>query len=196
MKSHPLLRSWKTLTLLTIFSGLTITQLTGCSGIPLPPIEVTISLVQNVQIAAADVEATGSVDVVVGAFCDLFNEEQLDTMLREAGGDLLADLVSIPKAELSSVTVTATQGDFSTFTSATLTLSLLPDGSLALGTAADDAGLGSSFSLTQDTPVDLLNDLEDGQCGVPTLRLEGSTPAEDITVSATATVKVFTQVNL
>ena len=43
--------------------------------------------------------------------------------------------------------------------------------------------------------VDLLNDLEDGQCGVPTLRVSGGDLLEsgDITFDATVTVLVFTQ---
>jgi hypothetical protein len=195
MRNLAFVSSWKRLALIPAFALIASTQLSGCTGIPLPPIEVTISLVQNVQIQAAG-QADGSFDVVVGAFCDLFNEEQLDMLLREAGGDVIADLVSIPRAELASVDVTATEGDFSTFTDASLTLTVVGGDPLPLGAAADSAGLGTSFALTQEMPVDLLNDLEDGQCGVPTMTVTGSVPVSDITLSATATVRVFTQVNL
>lgn len=197
MNSLKKLPSWKGLALACTFAGLALTQLSACNGIALPPIPITISLLSNGQVTVESA-ATGSADVVVGAFCDLFNEEQLDTMLRNAGGDLIADLVSIPRAELESVTITATQGNFSTFTSAQLDLSVLAAGApaLSLGTAENAAGLGASFMLTQEELVDLLNDLEDGQCGVPTLHLDGSAPSEDITFSATATVLVYSRLSL
>ena len=180
----------------TLAAGVSLTGLSGCNGIELP-IEVTIPLVQNSSIVAAN-EADGTVDVVVGAFCDLFSAEQLDAMIREFGGDLVADLVEITRVELDAVTVTATAGDFDDFTSSTLSLSLLPIGSdpLALGAAANAEGLGTSFDLTQEEPVDLLNDLDDGECGVPTLRLQGVKPGADITFSTAARVKVFTRLSL
>jgi len=190
---------WKSTALAAALTGLAATQLSACNGIGLPPIEVNIALAQNIQISAASAIA-GSADVTVGAFCDLFSEEQLDALVRAAAGDLIADLVTFTSVELAAVTITATEGTFAPFTTATLTLTILEAGAepLLLGAAADNSGLGTSFVLTQDTPVDLLNDLEDGQCGIPTLSLDGGGVAEasDITFDVSVTVLVHTRVRL
>ena len=100
----------------------------------------------------------------------------LERVGKAAEGDLIADLVTITRVELAATVITATEGDFEPFTDSTLTLSLLELGAppLILGTASANDGLGGLFSLTKGTPVDLLNDLEEGQCGVATLRLEGA----------------------
>lgn len=168
----------------------------GCTGTPLPPVEVTLPVTMDVTIPAASM-ATGSVDVSLGAFCGLFNQEDLDARVREAAGDLIADLVTVTSVELASTNIVATDGTFAPFTSARLTLTILELGgeTLLLGAAANNAGLGTEFFLTQDTPVDLLNDLEEDQCGSPTLHLEGAAILEprDITFDASVTVLVYTQ---
>lgn len=153
----------------------TIAFMAGCNGFELPPVPVTLPLAQNVEFSGATAVA-GAVEVPLTFFCALFNEEQLDAMVREAAGDLIADLVTITRVELAATVITATEGDFAPFTDSTLTLSLLELGAppLVLGAASANEGLGGLFSLTKGTPVDLLNDLEEGQCGIATLRLEGA----------------------
>jgi len=175
-------------------AGISLGSLSGCNGIELP-IEVTVPLVQNSSIVAAN-EADGDVNIVVGAFCDLFSEEELDALIRQFGGDLVADLVDITGVDLTKVTVTATEGDFDSFTDSDLKLIFLGDSPLLLGDASDSQGLGSSFDLTKSVPVDLLNDLEDGDCGAPTLHFEGDQPAGDISFNTTATLTVYTRLTL
>lgn len=183
-----------TLTLGALATGIALSGLSGCNGVEVP-IEVTIPLVQNSSIIAAN-EADGTVDIAVGAFCDLFSPEQLDTLIRQFGGDLVANMVEITKVQLESVTVTATNGNFDTFTSSDLAIIFLGQDPLPLGEAADNGGLGSEFVLSQDVPVDLLNDLQDGDCGAPTLHFEGTQPEGDITFNTTATLKVFARLTL
>lgn len=175
-------------------AGISLGSLSGCNGLELP-IEVTVPLIQNSSIVAAN-EADGEVDIIVGAFCDLFSEEDLDALIRQFGGDLVADLVDITGVELKKVTVTATEGDFDSFTDSDLRLLFPGNDPLPLGEASDSQGLGSSFDLTQDEPVDLLNDLEDGDCGAPTLHFEGDQPAGDIRFNTTATLTVYTRLTL
>ncbi|MBL7649871.1 MAG: hypothetical protein JNK74_27160 [Candidatus Hydrogenedentes bacterium] len=174
--------------------GIALSGLSGCNGLELP-IEVTVPLIQNSAIVAAN-EADGDVNIAVGAFCDLFSEEELDALIRQFGGDLVADLVDITGVELTKVTVTATEGDFDSFTDSDLKLIFLGASPLPLGEASDSQGLGGSFDLTQDEPVDLLNDLEDGDCGAPTLHFEGDQPAGDIRFNTTATLTVYTRLTL
>lgn len=152
-----------------------LAPLSGCNGFELPPVPVTLPLAQNVEFSGATAVA-GAVEVPLSFFCALFNEEELDAMVREAAGDLIADLVTITRVELAATVITATEGDFAPFTDSTLTLSLLELGAppLVLGTASANDGLGGVFSLTKGSPVDLLNDLQEGQCGIATLRLEGA----------------------
>lgn len=183
-----------TLTVGALAVGVSLTGLSGCNGLEVP-IEVTIPLIQNSSIVAANA-ADGIVDIPVGAFCDLFSPEQLDALIRQFGGDLVANMVEITKVQLESVTVTATNGNFDTFTTSDLSLIFLGQPALPLGEAADGSGLGSEFVLSQDVPVDLLNDLEDGDCGAPTLHFEGTQPDGDITFNTSATVKVFARLTL
>lgn len=172
---------------------LSLTGLSGCDGLELP-IEVTIPISEGSTIVAAN-EADGSAIVVLTAFCDLFSEDQLDTLIREFGGDVIADIVDITGVELDKVTVTATGGNFDSFDTAELNMLFLAEAPLPLGAATAD-GLGTVFDLTQDVPVDLLNDLEDGECGAPTLELNGEQPDADITFNTTATLKVYTRLSL
>src|SRR5690606_24979515 len=129
---------------------------------------VTLELAQDLNISAL-AAGTGSADVPLGIFCGLFNAEDLDAMVREAAGDAIADLVVITKVELTSTNIMATDGTFAPFTTSTFTLTRLDlsGETLLLGAAANNDGLGTSFLLTQDSPVDLLNDLDEDQCGSP-----------------------------
>jgi hypothetical protein len=171
----------------------------GCNGFELPPVPVTLPLAQNVEFSGATAVA-GAVEVPLSFFCALFNEEELDAMVREAAGDLIADLVTITRVELAATVITATEGDFAPFTDSTLTLSLLELGAppLVLGTAAANDGLGGLFSLTKVTPVDLLNDLEEGQCGIATLRLAGADLLEpgDATFDVSVELLVYAELTL
>lgn len=198
MKFRPTVCFLNRLPLLALLVGLSSLQFSGCNGIALPPIPVTLNLISNVDVSAAS-GSTGSADVNLGAFCDLFTEEDLDAMVRAAAGDLIADLVTITSVELASTNLTATEGTFQPFTTAELTLTILEPGAdaLLLGAAADNDGLGTMVSLTQNNPVDLLNDFEDGQCGVPTLRLAGANALEpgDIRFDVSVSVLVYTTVS-
>ena len=181
-------------TFAVLVAGFSMTGLSGCDGLELP-IEVTIPISEGSTIVAAN-EADGSAIVVLTAFCDLFSEDQLDALIREFGGDVIADIVDITGVELDKVTVTATGGNFDSFDTAELNMIFLDADPLPLGSAEDDAGLSTVFDLTQDVPVDLLNDLEDGECGAPTLELNGEQPDADITFSTMATLKVYTRLSL
>lgn len=175
-------------------AGLALTSLSGCNGLELP-VEVTIPISTGSTIVAAN-EADGSATVVLSAFCDLFSEEELDALIRQFGGDVVADIVDITGVELEKVTVTATSGNFDNFTTADLDMIFLGEAPLPLGSATDNAGLGTGFELTQEVPVDLLNDLEEGECGAPTLVLDGEQPDADITFNTTATLQVYTRLSL
>lgn len=170
--------------------------LPGCNGLELP-ITVTIPLTSETLITAAD-EPDGEVYIALSVFCDLLSEEDLDAMIREHAGDLIADLVDITKVELRHVTVDAIGGDFDSFTNADLKLvpPLPIRDAVLLGEAEDANGLGDSFELSLDDPVDLLNDFEDGECGVPTLHLEGDQPEDDIAFDTSVTLLVYTRLTL
>jgi hypothetical protein len=174
-----------------------IAQLPGCAGFPLPPIPVEFVLVENVEIPALAAIA-GSADVSLGVVCDLFSPEDLNAMVRAAAGDLIGDHLTITRVDLEATDITATEGNFDPFETATLDLVVEDSGgeALILGTAADNDGLGTEFSLTLDNPVDLLNDLEEGECGAPELHLDGAgfLEAEAITFDVTVRLMVYTQV--
>lgn len=173
------------------------TQLSGCLGFLPPPIPVTIELRQNVPISALSA-ASGSADVSLGEVCGLFNDDELDAMVRAAAGDLIADLTTITRVELRSTEITATEGDFDPFETAVLDLTIEGSGgeTLLLGTAANNDGLGTAFSLRLNSPVDLLNDLEEDECGSPTLHLDGGgfLEADAITFNVVVKLLVYTEV--
>lgn len=171
--------------------------LPGCAGTPLPPVTVTLDVVQGVEIPAVIV-ATGSADVPLAPICGLFDEEDLDAMVREAAGDLIADFVIVTGVDLEATHIDAVEGTFAPFTDAALSLTILEPGgeTLLLGDAADGNGLGTAFDMTKTPPVDLLNDLDADQCSSPTLHLDGGAPLEprDITFDVRATVVVSLEI--
>jgi hypothetical protein len=181
-----------------MWSSIALAPLSGCNGFALPPVPVELPLAQDVEFSGATAVA-GAVEVPLTFFCALFNEEELDAMVREAAGDLIADLVTITRVELAATVITATEGNFAPFTDSTLTLSLLELGAppLVLGTASANEGLGGLFSLTRGTPIDLLNDLDEGQCGLATLRLEGADLLEpqDATFNVSVELMVFAELS-
>lgn len=171
------------------------TQLSSCVGFLPPPIPVTLELRQGVEISAL-AAASGQADVALGEVCGLFNEEELEALVRAAAGNLIADLAVITRVDLESTDITATAGNFDPFETAELDIDV--DGSddpLILGTAADNDGLGTEFSLTLENPVDLLNDLNEDQCATPVLHLDGAgfLEAEAITFDVTVTLMVYTE---
>jgi hypothetical protein len=171
------------------------TQLSSCVGFLPPPIPVTLELRQGVEISAI-AAASGEVDVPLGEVCGLFNEEELEALVRAAAGDLIADLTTITRIDLKSTDVSATAGNFNPFETAELDIDV--DGSddpLILGTAVDNDGLGTAFSLTLDDPVDLLNDLTEDQCATPVLHLDGAgfLEAEAINFDVTVKLVVYTE---
>lgn len=174
---------------------LSLLALPGCNGLELP-ITVTIPLTSETLITAAD-EADGEVNISLSVFCDLLSEEDLDAMIRQHAGDLIADLVDITKVELHHVTVDAIGGNFDSFTNSDLSLVFLPPTApVLLGEAEDANGLGEAFELSLEEPVDLLNDFDDGDCGVPTLHLEGDQPEDDIAFDTSVTLLVYTRLTL
>lgn len=190
----------KPLVLVTLLAGFAGTQLSACNGIPLPPIPVTVNLLVDATIDS-NAGLDGAAQVNLGAFCDLFTEEELDAMIRAAAGDLIADVATLTSVELAATNIMVTTGTFDPFTTAELTVDITGSSAdpLLLGTAADNDGLGTSFTLTQNTPVDLLNDIQDGECGTAVLRVEGAdalTAAEatfDVSVDLLVYITVNTQ---
>jgi len=197
MKSSRINRVVRFVAVFSLAVGLSFSGLSGCGPISLPPIPLSFTIVTGAEVLAANAES-GSVDVPLTVFCDLFSEERLNELLTAAGGAEVANLVDIPSVELESLDIMSTLGSFSSFTMADLTMTLVTPNStpIDLGTVTSANGLGDSFTIMQSPPFDLLNDLSDDECGVPTLHLEGAAPAEDIQFNVVANVVVYAQVNL
>lgn len=178
----------------TLFS---FSQLSGCAGFKLPPIPVEFVLTENVEVSALAAVA-GSADVSLGVVCDLFTPEELDAMVRLAAGDVIGDNLSIIRVDLEATEITATSGNFDPFETAILDLVIEGSGgeALILGTAANNEGLGTQFSLTLESPVDLLNDLEADECVAPELHLDGAgfLEAEAVTFDVSVRLLVYTEV--
>jgi hypothetical protein len=190
-------RTIRMVCILTLLAGASVTGLSGCDGFNLPPIPVAITIVNGAQIVAAD-QTSGSVDIPLTIFCDLFSEERLDELLTSFGGADIAALVDVPSVVLDSLEVVATQGNFANYTSGSMDMTLIDAGAdpLDLGSVTDSNGLGTGFELMPEMTLDLLNDLDDDQCGVPALHLDGATPTEDVEFQVIANVLVYTRINL
>lgn len=189
--------NWRTSAAL-LFAGACAFQLSGCNGIELPPVDLDVLVVPDAGIVAAD-QTSGSIDVPIGAFCDLFSEAQLNQLLTDAGAGDLANLIDLDRVELEYIVVTATQGNFNGFTSASLDMTLLDVGAapIDLGSISNSGGLGDSFELMVDPPFDLLNGLNNNQCGIPALHLTGtSAPTNDIQFEVVAHVKLYAKANI
>lgn len=178
-------------------AALCFSGLSGCDGLTLPPIPVAITIITDAEIIAAE-QDDGNVDVALTLFCDLFSEERLDELLTTFGGADIAALVDIPSVELESLEFIATEGDFSAYTIASADLTVIGPSSdpIDLGAVSDANGLGEGFELVAETPLDLLNDLNEDECGVPALHLVGdAAPTEDTRFTVIAHVLVYTQLN-
>lgn len=197
MKSKLNQRMMKCVASAAVASIFAAIQLSSCVGFIPPPIPVTLELSRDVQISAL-AAASGSADVSLGAICGLFNDAELDAMVREAAGPLIPDLVTVTRVMLVSTDVQATEGNFDPFETAVLDLTIEGSGgeTLLLGTAANNEGLGTAFSLRLNSPVDLLNDLEADECGSPTLHLDGGgfLEAGAITFDVHVKLLVYTEV--
>ena len=136
------------------------------------------------------------------SLCSLPTPEDIDATIRDSLGDVLGDLIEVQSLELQSLTLEATEGDFTSLR--TLTLLWLPkpvndvdQDPVELGAADSDTGFGVDLEL--DGPadaVDLLvlleNDANNPAAGCPELIVEvgGYVPAEPITFDVTASVRV------
>lgn len=197
MQYTPMKRAARALGLAVGLAALCFSGLSGCNGLALPPIPVAITITTDAEIIAAN-EDDGNVDVVLTLFCDLFSEERLDELLTTFGGAEIAALVDIPSVELESLEFIATEGDFSAYTMAAADLTIVGPSSdpIDLGAVSDANGLGEGFELVAEMPLDLLNDLNEDECGVPALHLAGdAAPTADTRFTVVANVLVYTQLN-
>lgn len=180
------------LTLITIGTA----ALPGCAGLQLPPIPVTYPIALDVEIPAL-AGVLGSADVTIEEVCALFDNAELEARVRAEAGNLITDLVEITRVELIATEISATEGNFDVFTTASLdVLDTARNEVLLLGTAANNDGLGTTFTLTLDNPVDVFNDLDAGDCDAPQLHLEGADAFEggDITFDVRVSLRVYTTV--
>lgn len=197
MKFRSFGSNWKHLALILAVAGMSVTQLTGCGGcggVPVPIRDITLPIASNITLPAVT-DASGTAQVGIGEVCDLFSEEDLDALVRQQAGDAIADRVSLNAVELKSVNVmTVGESTFSPFTSANLSLDVTGGETIDMGSAMNASGLGTSFSLTRDEPLELIEALGGDDCVSPILTLEGA-GANDVE-TATFTVEVVVDVIL
>jgi len=192
-KKSTLLKGIAAIAVVTLASA----QLAGCPGQDLPPVPVTVDLVLGLEIPAINA-AAGSADVDVDEICPLFGVEEIEALVREVAGNVITDNLDITRIELVSTNIMATEGTFDPFTTAVFDLVVQNAGGrvLLLGMAADNDGLGTSFELKLDNPVDLLTDLAPENCGSPQIHLDGAgfLEAGDITFDVGLTLRVYTRI--
>lgn len=195
MNYSPIQRALRLFIVVALLAGVSATGLSGCDGISVP-IPVAISISTGTQIVASE-QDDGSVDVPITVFCDLFSPEDLDALISTFAGQEISDLVDITAVTLESVEIMATAGNFNDFTMGSFDMTPIGGDSPTtdFGAVTNAGGLGTSFELVQDEPIDLLNDLQQDQCGVATLHLDGDTPAENITFNVVANVLVYTRIS-
>ena len=179
--------------LITIFAA--GSSLSGCAGVKLPPIPVSFDVVLGVEIPAL-ASVSGSADIPIDSMCALFNAAELEAIVRDEAGDMITDMVEITRIELVATDIVATEGTFAPFNTASFdVIDTEINDTLLLGTAANNDGLGTSFTLALDTPVDVLNDLDAADCDSPQLHLDGAgiLEGEPITFDVQVTLLVYTE---
>ncbi|MBI2425962.1 MAG: hypothetical protein HYV27_24270 [Candidatus Hydrogenedentes bacterium] len=163
----------------------------GCNNIALPPVLVDLPLGGSLSIPGS------SNTSLVGVFCNLLTEAQLDQLLIDAGLQTVADLVDLDRVVLDELEFTAAvgAGDFSGFTRADFSI-IVGVETIVVGSVINPAGLGNSFTIVPNNEIDLLTILEDGACGGGRLVLTGTAPATALNYSLTAHLAVYTRLNL
>ncbi len=141
--------------------------------------------------------------------CSLPTNDDIEKMARDNLGDLVGNLIEVDAMDLSNVTLTALQGDFTFVTSLGLQWQPKPLNGVAqppvdLGTVADAQGFGDEIVITPADPVDflaLINDNEDNPAsGCPSLNMDFTgalpEPSQAPVVHGVATLEVTGHVQL
>lgn len=163
----------------------------GCTNIALPPVLIELPLGNNLSIPGS-----GNTSLV-GVFCNLLTEDQLDLLLIDAGLQTVADLVDLDRVVLDELEFTAAAGagDFSGFTRADFEI-IVGAETIEVGSITNAAGLGNTFTIVPSEELDLLTALGDGECGGGRLILTGTAPTTALNYELTAHLAVFTRLNL
>ncbi len=133
--------------------------------------------------------------------CDLPTSQDLEQMVIDTAGELLGGLIQLQAIKLTSMTLEATGGDFSSLTSLAVAWQPKPvndveQADILLGEAESQDGLSDPLVLTGGDPVDLLQLIEAEEAnpaeGCPELNVEiaGTVPETAPVFDVIATVDV------
>ncbi len=173
----------------------------GCTDLvpSLPPVELTLRPLQDVTFGPSLGLPGGTplagVELELAPSCVWPSEADLLELIRSQAGDLVAGFVDIDRVDFDSLRVRATVGSFSSITGVTLGLQsdkFVALADLSLGQITSPDGLGIDFTLTADSPVDLLPFLSalDGDCASIVIRVTGRMPREDVIFLGDVTLTV------
>lgn len=170
----------------------------GCGGfrVPLPAVDIEIGPSAVVEFGPAPGVPGGAplnaARLELEANCVLPTEDEMRALLVESVGGLLAGFVRIERIDFAGMTTTAESGAFNTLSRVALFLQTDTGLSVSLGESASMEGLGESFTIAPDLPVDLLPLLQaaDGGCVTPVLEVDGRVPRTPVSFRNTLTVLV------
>lgn len=186
---------------------LLLAMLCGCGGLvpTLPPVQYTVRPAGAITFGPSSGLPGGTplrdVAIPLQASCVLPSEMDLIDFIRRTAGDTIAGFVDLSRVEFTQMEVRASQGTFNSLTKVTLALAsdkFLPLANLTLGEVVSEDGLGISFVLTADTPVDLLPFLSEieGDCASLVINVTGRVPREEVVFNSEISLTVHGTVNI
>jgi hypothetical protein len=184
-----------------LLSAVILVSAGGCTDIvpTLPPVELTLRPLQDVTFGPSLGLPGGTplagTELALTPSCVWPSEADLRDLIRRQAGELVAGFVDIDRVDFDSLRVRATVGSFNTITGVTLGLQsdkFVALADLSLGQITSPDGLGIDFTLTADSPVDLLPFLSalEGDCASIVIRVTGRMPREDVVFLGDVTLTV------
>jgi hypothetical protein len=173
--------------------------------VALPPVTVTFPVADGVVFGpSAGLEAGAPLNgyALAGGFtCNLPSEDEILAEVRRQAGSFASNFISVDRVEVNRVTLTATQGDFSTLTSVFLAFVTAGVGGIApvpLGWASSDQGWGNTLEVVPGQPVNILSILRQPKpaCGAAIISLSGTAPETDVIAGATIEMTVHLEAGL
>lgn len=188
-----------------------IVILTGCGGsnLKIGPVTVETPLTQGTldpDELQLPKDQFGQTDIEY-ALCQLVTEDEVNAMLRDQVGEVVASLLRVTELDVREITIEAYSGDFSGLRQIAVYYLPVADDSggeepILLGEAQSLVGFSSVITLTPPDSVDLLpiiRDHEDNsgdKCPSLIISVTGYTPDSPIEWNATITVDAYARIAL
>ncbi|MBI2434150.1 MAG: hypothetical protein HYV26_14935 [Candidatus Hydrogenedentes bacterium] len=171
--------------------------ITGCRGCSLPSITITLPFGQNTPLNLPVPAGLPFEDVVIplgGENCEIEGLNDLIAQIQARAPQVLTNLIGIDRCIVDRIHFQADTGDFNFITELRFTIHVEgPGGPQDFELAAtSDTGLGASFDLTSEEPLDLWALVNgDAECISGEITLSGVSPEEPVIFDTSLVLTIF-----